>query len=143
MAVWAIWLLIGVLCIGLELAIPGFVIIFFGMGALITAVFSVIKIVEAFFWIQVVIFLFFSLLSLFLFKKRLSMLFGKKTENDRSENMCADFAETIEPVLKNKAGRIKYKGTTWNAVSVRDEIPAGKIVKIIRKEGLLFIVDPI
>ena len=30
---WSIWLLVGVLCIGLELIIPGLVIIFFGFGA--------------------------------------------------------------------------------------------------------------
>ena len=32
---WSIWLLVGVLCIGLELIIPGLVIIFFGFGAVL------------------------------------------------------------------------------------------------------------
>ena len=37
---WSIWLLVGVICIGLELIIPGLVIIFFGFGAVFVSRFT-------------------------------------------------------------------------------------------------------
>ena len=44
---WFIWALIGVGCIGLEMLIPGFVIFFFGLGALATALCTLIPFVGA------------------------------------------------------------------------------------------------
>ena len=57
---WSIWLLVGVLCIGLELIIPGLVIIFFGFGAVFTSVFSLIPFINQALWLQIIIFVIFS-----------------------------------------------------------------------------------
>ena len=50
---WSIWLLVGVLCIGLELIIPGLVIIFFGFGAVFTSVFSLIPFINLLLFLRV------------------------------------------------------------------------------------------
>lgn len=46
MEYWMIWLIAGALCIGLELFIPGLVIIFFGLGCVCTAGFSLLSFVN-------------------------------------------------------------------------------------------------
>ncbi|WP_252830180.1 NfeD family protein [Treponema denticola] len=36
---------------------------------------------------------------------------------------------------------MKYQGTTWSARSLSEEIPAGSMVRVLRREGLTYIVE--
>lgn len=139
---WFVWLLAGIICIGLELFIPGLVIIFFGFGAIFAALFSIFVSNVVF---QVIIFIFFSILPLVFFRKKFKSVFkGSVFYPDKKTDKTAfEFAEVLEAVSENAEGRIKYNGTTWNAVSVSGKIEAGSSVKIIRREGLTFLVEKI
>ncbi|AIN94677.1 NfeD family protein [Treponema putidum] len=140
---WSIWLLVGVLCIGLELIIPGLVIIFFGFGAIFTSVFSLIPFINQALWLQIIIFIAFSVLSLIFLRKKFTPVFkGTVFYPDKKKSQPDDeFADVIETVFHNKEGRIKYKGTTWNARSLSEEIPRGSVVKVLKREGLTYIVE--
>ena len=140
---WSIWLLVGVICIGLELIILGLVIIFFGFGAVFTSVFSLIPFINQALWFQIIIFVIFSVLSLAFLRKRFTPIFrgtifypDKKSGKEEDE-----FADVIETVFHNKEGRIKYQGTTWSARSISEEIPEGSMVRVLRREGLTYIVE--
>ena len=143
MEAWSIWLLSGVICIGLELVVPGLVIIFFGLGAIRTAVFAFI--IPDAVWLQVLVFIICSILSLVFLRKKFTAIFKGSLfyPDKKSDNPASDFAEVIEPISENKEGRIKYGGTTWNAVSVSGEIETGSSVKIIKREGLTYLVEKI
>ncbi len=139
---WSIWLLIGVVCIGLELLIPGLVIIFFGFGAILTAVFSLLPFISDIFWLQILIFLVFSIISLIFLRKKCAIVFRGTvfySEKDTSSGR-EDFAEAVENISEKKEGRIKYRGTTWSARCEDGEINSGDTVKILRREGLTYIV---
>ena len=75
MEYWMIWLIAGALCIGLELFIPGLVIIFFGLGCVCTAGFSLLSFVNNRVWLQIVLFLIFSVLSLAFLRKKFTIIF--------------------------------------------------------------------
>ncbi|UTC65503.1 NfeD family protein [Treponema sp. OMZ 788] len=143
MAWWSIWLLIGVLCIGLELIIPGLVIIFFGLGAVFTSAVTLIPFVNQALWLQIILFVLFSVLSLIFLRKKFTPIFkGTVFYSDKkSDKAGEEFADVVEIVFHNKEGRIKYKGTTWSARSMSEEIPEGSRVRVLRREGLTYIVE--
>ena len=59
----------------------------------------------------------------------------------KSDKEAEEFADVIETVFHNKEGRIKYQGTTWSARSLSEEIPEGSMVRVLRREGLTYIVE--
>ncbi len=68
-----LWLVMGGMCIVLGMLVPGFMVFFFGLGALITAVISLMTSVSIL--TQLVIFLGTSLAMLYLLKNRLEEIF--------------------------------------------------------------------
>jgi membrane protein implicated in regulation of membrane protease activity len=70
------WLIIGILLMILELLTPGFVLLFFGVGALFTAL-VVLLVPETAIAVQLGSFLFVSLAILFLLRARLQKRFGR------------------------------------------------------------------
>ena len=143
MEYWMIWLIAGALCIGLELFIPGLVIIFFGLGCVCTAGFSLLSFVNDRVWLQIVLFLIFSVLSLAFLRKKFTIIFkGTLFYPDKKLDMYSfEFADVLETVSETKEGRIKYKGTSWNAVSTLGTIEAGSRVRVLRREGIAYVVE--
>lgn len=143
-APWFIWLVIGIIAIGLEIFVPGLVIIFFGIGAVGTALVSLLPFVASHLWIQGLCFLVLSILSLVCLRRLFGNIFqGTVFDSFARSPGDSPFAEVIEDISPSRDGRIRYKGTTWNARTLADEIPAGVSVKIVRLEGMTYIVEKI
>ncbi len=137
-----IWAFIGLLFIGLEFAIPGVVIFFFGAGALITSLLTAIipglKSSVAF---QILIWLGASGLSLAFLRKYLSKVFrGKMLINDGSDP-SGKTAEVIERITPDRPGRVHFQGTTWAASSYTETIEQGEKATVLKQDGLTLIVS--
>ncbi len=76
-----LWLVMGGMCIVLGMLVPGFMVFFFGLGALITAVVSLLTSISIL--TQLVIFLGTSLAMLYLLKNWLEEIFPR---DDLSED---------------------------------------------------------
>ncbi len=131
---WLIWLAIGVGFILAELMAPGFIVIFFGIGALIagaTAFFgSTIQ-------MQIVVFGVSSLALILLLRRFMAPIFlgSSAVESDADEeidNAIGAVAEVSETITPPQRGRIKYQGTFW-AAEAEEEIEAGAMVRIISR----------
>ncbi len=132
---WLIWLAIGVGFIIAELMAPGFIVIFFGIGALIAGA-------TAFFGsslqMQIVIFGVSSLAMILLLRRYMAPIFlgdantgDADEENDHSIGALAEVSEAITPPQR---GRIKYQGTFW-AAEADEEIPEGTTVRITARHS--------
>jgi inner membrane protein len=60
-----------------------------------------------------------------------------------------DHSDWLNPVLVTETigeghsdGRIAFQGSTWTAISQKDDIPKGNYAQIIKKDNLTFIVVP-
>ena len=138
-----LWLLAGVLLIGLELLTPGFVVIFFGIGALLTGLLSLlIPGLSASLLLQFLIWGGSSLLSLFALRRFFKRTFrGKEIEDTGQDEFVGQTAEVIEAVTQKKPGRVSFQGTTWKAVTYDSDLAAGDSVEIMKKENLTLIVS--
>jgi membrane protein implicated in regulation of membrane protease activity len=125
--------------------VPGFVIFFFGSGALLTGLLSwLIPGLSGNFLAQILIWLGSSALSLGFLRKRLSSIFtgtllsgsdGKQIESDEDSGLTAQVVQKITP---EKSGRISLHGTTWTAKSFDEQFEPGETVAILKKEGMSY-----
>lgn len=136
------WFILGLVFLLLELAIPGFVIFFFGVGAWITSL--VCLLANPGLDLQIIIFSLTSILSLILLRKMLTKRFFK--ENSGSPDTLEDEflgkeAIALESIAAGKKGKVEFKGATWNATA-KDDIESGQTVEITEKESIRLIVKP-
>jgi inner membrane protein len=129
---WLIWFLTGIAIMVAELAVPGFVIIFFGLGCLGAA--AVAAIAPAAYSTQLVAFLIVSLTSLVTLRKMAMRIFVGRSEvskNDETGNVSIGTRIKIDQDIEpGREARVRYRGTMWTAVS-EDRIPAGSDAEIV------------
>ena len=137
-----IWAFVGLIFIGLEFALPGVVIIFFGAGALITSLLTAIipglKSSPAF---QILLWLGASGLSLAFLRKYLSKVFRGKTLTNDGSDPSGKTADVIERITPDEPGRVHFQGTTWKASSYTETLEAGETATVLKQEGLNLIVS--
>jgi membrane protein implicated in regulation of membrane protease activity len=137
-----IWFIIALVLFLLELVVPGFVIFFFGIGALITAL--VCLILHPGINIQIIIFAVMSVLSLLALRKLIQkkLFYNKDSRSDAVEDeFTGKEALAITDFGSDKKGKVEFKGTNWTAES-DSEIKAGQTVLIIEKDSFKLIVEP-
>lgn len=141
------WLIIGVMLLFLELALPGFVIFFFGLGALLTALVAWLTPISIA-W-QLGLFISFSLLSVLTLRNFIQQQFFKPPgeeegleEEDIVQAVPGDkgvVTTTIDPPAE---GRIKYSGTFWRATA-DEKIEEGEIIAVVRQVDLVIHVEKV
>lgn len=142
-----IWFLVGVVFLVAELVVPGFILIFFALGAWIVAVAAWLLDIEL--TTQIVIFLIAALSLLFSLRKY-SMSVFKGTSRDSVDDNYADSkigrtAIVTKAISPNSPGEIKVMGSFWMAIADQN-IEEGESVQIVSKESedvLTFKVKPV
>jgi membrane protein implicated in regulation of membrane protease activity len=141
------WFLLGLALMLSELALPGFVIVFFGIGAWVTAFTLLLGFTEPF-NVQLLVFLISSLLSLVLFRKQGQKYFqgrvsGKLDDVAKLDDVRGERAVVIEDIVPaTLAGKVEFHGTNWNAIAAT-EIKKGTPVEILERDNLTLKVKPI
>ena len=142
-----LWFLLGLGVMALELVLPGFVIIFFGIGAWVTALVVWLGLASSF-NAQLLVFLAGSLASLFALRRWLQgTLQGHVSEKELSESELDDFvghkAKVTAAISPDTTeGRVEFRGTDWTATS-KAPIAANTTVRIVWKKNLTLGVEPV
>jgi inner membrane protein len=135
-----IWFIIGVILLVLELALPGLIVMFFGIGAWFTAL--AILIFHPGINLQLLIFVVSSVVSLLIFRRYLKNTFfseNRDNTNSLEEEFIGKTAITETELKSGIRGRVAFKGTTWTAISDID-VQAGEQVVIKDKESITLLV---
>lgn len=143
---WFFWAVIGIACIGMEMLTPGFVIFFFGIGALATSVVSLIPGVSSLLWLQILFFVVFSLVSLIFLRKHFTRIFAGSVFDSskvvKEEKGLGEMVEVTETVGPRRDGRIRFRGTTWPAKTSGVELSAGSTARIVSRHGMVYEIEP-
>lgn len=131
------WFITGVMLLLLEMAVPGFILFFFGVGAWVTALLS---------WLmplgissQILIFTVSSVVSLLTLRRLVQRTFiGDSVSTDDPDELAEKGAhvEVVEEIIPPAEGKVKYSGTTWRAVS-DTSLRAGALAEIVAQDGLV------
>jgi membrane protein implicated in regulation of membrane protease activity len=137
-----LWLLVGVLLILAEFLAPGVIIVFFGVGAIVTSITTWAGLTPGI-GSQAAVFALSSVTLLFGLRRFVKQWFVGNSANRNGES-DDDFTGREARVIGALPGRggdgvVEIKGTRWKARS-EDPIPAGETVIIERREGLTFYV---
>ena len=139
-----LWFLFGLVVMLGEIITPGFVLIFFGMGAWIISLLLWLG-VPISFTSQLFIFLIVSVLLLVVFRK-----YGKKYFQGKVSR--PDVAGSIDDIRGEKAtalsdiqpligGKVEFHGTVWNA-EAEVAIAKGASVEVLERNNLTLKVKP-
>lgn len=140
-----VWFVVGLVMFLIEMATPGLVMLFFGIGAWVVAVLVLTAGISL--NAQLGIFLAVSVLSLVFFRKALTKVFhGHKTGEQDPGKDLNEFegkrAVVTERIVPGSVGKVEFKGSTWSAQADED-IPAGTAVVILSKDNLTLMVKRI
>ena len=135
-----IWFLVGLALALLELAAPGVILVFFGLGAWIAAITTAIGITPTL-WSQLVVFTLSSVLSLFLLRRWIRNRFlGYEGDSRDGTVDLDDFVGKTVKVTRavspgSREGRVEFKGAEWTAVA-DEALAEGDLVKIVAMDGI-------
>jgi inner membrane protein len=144
---WLIWFLLGIGLAFLELFLPGFILLFFGIGCLITA--GALLIWDLTLNQQILLFILSSVTFLLLLRSRLKTVF-RGASSDKQSDDFDDFPRGLRvPVIKTitpaEYGRIQYRGSPWYAAA-GETIEEGNTVEIVSfadESRQVFLVRPV
>jgi inner membrane protein len=135
---WWHWAVIGLVLVGLEMAGPGgFYIIFFGMGALVVALLSLLGL-DGPLWLQWLFFSVFSIGSLLAFRNPLLRRLRTDQPAPLVDSLVGELAIPVDDIAPGAVGRAELRGAVWSARNV-DLVPLvkGQRCAVQRIEGLL------
>jgi membrane protein implicated in regulation of membrane protease activity len=136
-----LWALAGLLMIGAELFIPGLVIVFFGIGALVTAgLTAVVPGLAGSIILQILAWLGSTGLAFGFLRRHLSRVFRGKLTGDDGSPAIGKRVLVTERITPEKPGRVRFQGTSWAAASYDESFDPGDYAEIISQEGLTLYV---
>lgn len=133
---WLIWFILGIAMAFLELQMPGFVVLFLGVGCWVVA--GVLLLWPLTLTQQVWLFLVASIASIVLLRKWLMRIFqgrsSSQTETDYDDFPKGAHVEVVQPITPEVNGRIRFRGTLWDAAA-EENIEKGEMAEIVRYAG--------
>ena len=135
---YLVWFVVGIAMLLLELAAPGLIIAFFGMGAVLVG--AICLFVDIPVNAQLAIFILSSLLLLIALRRHLKVIFmGSVSSRPEADEDPSDLigkrAVVVREIRRGVRGRVEIHGTGWAAESDGD-IPEGTTVEIIGKDSI-------
>ncbi|ACF11995.1 protein of unknown function DUF107 [Chlorobaculum parvum NCIB 8327] len=138
-----IWFICGVVLALLEFAVPGVILVFFGVGAWITALTTYLGLTEST-ASQLLVFASTSVILLFFLRSHIRSRFsGFVSDSQSPEQNLDEFTGksvvVLEEITPMKPGKVEFKGAPWHAES-NETFKSGEIGLIEKAEGLTLII---
>ncbi len=140
------WLVAGVLLVASEAVVPGAVVIFLGLGALLVGAARWLGLLEG--WIE-------SFSAWFILSTVLTLALrgvvsrwsqGEKSfqSTDEDEDAFGTVVTVANQITDGElSGRIRFRGTTWPARSVQGALEPGEQVRIVDRDNVSWIVEKV
>ena len=136
-----IWFVSGVLLILSEFVLPGVILMFFGVAAILVSIVVFVGLADGL-GSQLVIFSALSLVLLFSLRKYFKSWFvgaSKSAGNGGGEVDLDEFqgkeVTVVEPIPAGGYGKVELKGASWKASS-EAALGEGDLVEVVRRDGL-------
>lgn len=136
---WGWWIL-GLLLLGLEIAVPGTFFLWFGVGALVVGTLALF--VDFGWHAEAIIWLGVSIVALVV-GRRYTHLWDSSpdpTLNDRLGRFIGRVFTLTEPISEG-AGRLSIEDTIWRITG--PELPAGTKIRVTATNGPVLVVEPV
>jgi membrane protein implicated in regulation of membrane protease activity len=134
-----IWFVIGVVLVLLELALPGVIVVFFGLGAGVTSLLlwlGLITSLDA----QLMVFSVASLVLLFALRRWVKNRFTGYVPDAASgasnlDDFAGGTATAVDDLVPGRVGPVEFRGSRWSAIA-DTPIARGETGRITKLDGL-------
>jgi len=137
------WTVLGFVLILAELILPGAIVVFLGLAALIVSTSLYLGLISG--WISALTLWFISSLVLIIALRHLLQKFiqgdVEKQNTDEDLDAFGALAIVTEKIDPEQDGRIDFRGTSWKAKCFEGPFLPGMKVKIISREDITWIVE--
>ena len=140
-----VWILVGLAIMCMELFLPGFILCFFGLGAVLTGLLKIFLPMGI--NTQLVLFAVLSIVLLVSFRRYAQGYFTGRVSNTNPsgapmETHTGETAIVVEDIIPDSPrGKVEFNGTFWNA-DAEMEIKKGTKVTIVERHDLTLKVKP-
>lgn len=143
--VW-FWVILAVVLIVAEVAIPGGIIVFLGIAGFIVAISMQLGFVAT--WTNALTLWFVSSLVMVIMLRGVAqkLVGGDSTIANTDEDVDAlgEVVEVVATIGPGEAkGRVVFRDVRWNAVGDGSEIPAGDKAQIVTRDNITLVVEKI
>ena len=138
---WFLWMLLGLLLVGLELVLAGsFFLIFFGISALLIGTLTFVGL-DGPIWLE---WLLFSVLSIGLLVLFRSPLMNALRPPERPvDQLTGDIAVALDDIPAGEIGRAELRGASWTARNAHTgPLVRGQRCRVRRVDGLMLHLVP-
>ena len=134
-----IWAVLGVVLIIAELMSMGFVLVFFGLGALLTALLVYLGLLPGF-YVPIFVFCGISVTMMLLMRSLLKRLFAG--HKDMDPEYLGQTVLVVKDIPAEGEGAVSWRGSEWLAFS-DVAFRVGEKARVIGREGIRLQVEPI
>ena len=141
---WWLWVVIGILLVGIELLSPGgFYVIFFGLAALLVGALRGLGGIQPL-WLQWFLFSVFAVGSLLAFRRRLvKRLQPAQPGSLTVDTMVGELALPIADIPAGAVGKVELRGSIWDARNQGPDVLAtGRRCRVLAVNGFLLTIAP-
>lgn len=133
---WSMWIVLGLCLLAGEMLVPGgLFLLFFGLGALVVGLLSMIGLLGQA-WTEWMIFALVSLGLLVLLRAKLKLIFGKGSVQD-VDSYVGELAVVLEKLVAGGRGKVELRGSSWTALNVGvSDLEIGSRVRVQKVDGL-------
>lgn len=121
MITWWMWMVAGFIMLATETVVPGFFLLFFGIGAVFMGFFQLL-VPGVPLWIELLIFLSMSSLWLALFRRKLISYIEKKSPPKKVDSIEGEFAIAMNDIPPGQIAKAELRGSSWNALNLGDTV---------------------
>ncbi|MBZ2185232.1 MAG: NfeD family protein [Bryobacter sp.] len=142
MFTWWMWMVAGFAMLAAETIVPGFFLLFFGVGAVFMGLFQLVF-PGVPLWIELLIFLAVSSLWLALFRSRLIQWFDSRQPPKQVDRIEGETALVIADIPPGAIGKAELRGASWNALNLGpNTAPSGARYRVVKIDGLTLHIQP-
>ena len=126
----------GFFMLATETVVPGFFLLFFGLGAVFMGFFQLL-VPGVPLWIELLIFVTASSLWLALFRQRLVRYMESRNPPKRVDSLEDETATALEDLAPGQLGKAELRGASWNALNLgQAPIQSGQRCRVDKVDGL-------
>ena len=133
----AVWIIAGLALAALEMIVPGFVIIWFGVAGVVTGVLAIFVRNP---YVEFGIFLALSGVMVVFSQRIARKITRPEPERVGAKRMVGATGLVIAEIRPPEFGRVKVHGEEWRATAT-DELPVGATIRVVAVDGTHLVVE--
>lgn len=139
---WWVWILFGLVLLGLELLLGSFYLVFLGVAAIAVGLIAMFG-ADGPLWLEWLLFIIFSTGLVLLLRKPLIGKFNIQSDTRDIDTLVGLAAVAVESIAPGGIGKVEMRGTVWTAHNEgAAALAPGQRCRVERVEGLSLWVRP-